>query len=205
MFDAKFQPRMTVNRANEMVNDLMALANKLVLVGVPEQRDPRRDTTAGQKRKIGNAGLAYIHDNGAPRSGIPARPFMQPGISRAQERINLELLQAARAQLTGDRDKVDLHLRRAGLIAQNSIRSVINEGEDFEPIQEATKRARIRRRRAYQRLPRRSEARRRYMENTQAERDSMHPLVDTAQLRNSITYVIAEKFLGVIYVRNRGQ
>ena len=61
-----------------LLKELDALAQKRVLVGVPEDADSRGEE--GYKTPIGNAALAYIHDNGSPRQGIPARPFMQPGI-----------------------------------------------------------------------------------------------------------------------------
>lgn len=134
-----------------------------VLVGVP-------DTKAGrQSGKINNAALAYIHDNGSPARNIPARPFMDPGVRRATERINSLMQQIGTAALRGEKQKVQRGFEMVGLAAQSSIRSVINEGVP-PPLKPGTIAARQRR-----------------------GRRSVKPLIDTGQLRNSITYVVQRK------------
>lgn len=166
----------TVDHSNRLINDVLELTKKRLLVGVPEEENSRE-----QGDGIGNAALAYIHDNGSPIAGIPARPFMKPGIKNAQERLNKELLLVAKSQLNDDPEQVDAHLNRAGLIAQNSIRSVINKGEGFEPLKRGTLLDRLRRRKA---------ARKWDKERREEVMGSMHPLVDTGSMRNAVTYVV---------------
>jgi hypothetical protein len=178
-FNARMQ--VVVDNANKVIQDLLDLSKKQVLVGVPEEKDPR---TVKEPSKIGNAALAYIHENGSPVRGIPPRPFIDPGIKNAQENINAELLEVAMAQLDGDQEKSDLHLNRAGLIAASSIKRVLNEGEGFAPLKRSTKLARLRRRKAMRNKP---------DEEREAVMESMHPLVDTGQLRNSISFSIGSK------------
>ena len=170
---------MKVNKANKLVENLLLLAKRQVLVGVPEETDPRKDG-----KGIGNAALAYVHDQGSPAQNIPPRPFMIPGIMKAQDQINIELLAVAKAQLEENKEQVELHLKRAGLIAQSSIRNVINEGEGFTPLKRATLLARLRRRKA---------ARKWSKDKREETMASFHPLVDTGQLRNSVVYQIVEK------------
>jgi hypothetical protein len=178
-FNARMQ--VVVDNSNKMIQDLLDLSKKQVLVGVPEEKDPR---TVKEPSKIGNAALAYIHENGSPVRGIPPRPFIDPGIKNAQENINVELLEVARAQLDGDQEKSDLHLNRVGLIAVSSIKRVINDGEGFAPLKRSTKLARLRKRKAMRKKP---------DEEREAIMESFHPLIDTAQMRNAITYVVADK------------
>lgn len=174
----KFGAAVKVDRIKDLLEDLLNLAKKQVLVGVPESTDAREDSP------IGNAALAYIHDQGSPLANIPQREFMRPGIRNAQERINKELFQVAKAYLDDDEAKIDLHLHKAGLIAVSSIKSVINEGEGFAPLKRGTTLARLRQRKAAKKWEK---------EKREATMETMHPLVNTGELRNSIVYSIEEK------------
>ena len=135
-----------------------------VLVGVPSDKTGRK----GDK-EMNNATLAYIHDNGSPAANIPARPFMHPGIMDVKEGIAKALESGARGAMHGEQNAVDKALNVAGLTAQSSIRATINKGIDpaLAPSTLAARRAR--------------------------GRTGTKPLVDTAQLRNSINYVVREK------------
>ena len=157
---------------------IMKLLKKEVLVGVPENEDVR------EEGEMGNAALAYIHDNGSPVAGIPARPFMTPVIRNAQDRINTHFLASVKAQIENKPKIATEHLEKAGMIAQNSIRKVINEGEGFAPLKRSTKLGRLRRRKSAESWS--EEKREEVME-------SFHPLVDTGQLRDSITYQVVRK------------
>jgi hypothetical protein len=178
MFDVNFRMTTKVDRVQKMVNDILKLTNKQVLVGVPDDKNQRKEGP------IGNAALAYIHDKGSPLQGIPARPFMEPGINQVQDRINTHMLATAKAELEGDQDKVDRHLSAAGMIAQNSIKRVINEGVGFAPIKRSTALARLRKRKGADKWSK---------EKREDIIEGMQPLVATGQLRNSITYVVADK------------
>jgi hypothetical protein len=178
MILAKIKEIVTKDDVKKMMGDLNALVPKRVLVGVPEEGDARDEGT------IGNASLAYIHDNGAPSVGIPARPFMKPGIAKAQDTINRHLKAAVKASLDGDDEGCTTSLNRAGLTAQNRIRRVINDGEGFAPLKRGTLLGRMRKKKRLNKTLNKSE-KEEYME-------SFHPLVDTGALRNSITYVVEE-------------
>ncbi len=155
---------MIKNGLPALLDRLNGLTRKDVLVGVPQENDARKGT---DEMVMNNATLAFIHDRGSPAANIPARPFMQPGITRVKNRLINEMHDAAATVLQGGEDTVAFD--NAGLIAQRSIRAVINDGPP-PPLEDSTIAARKRRGRL-----------------------SEKPLVDTGQLRNSITYVVRDK------------
>jgi phage gpG-like protein len=137
------------------------LASTRVLVGVPAEKGSRKDG-----EPINNAALAYIMEQGAPEAGIPARPFLKPGIESKQDDIAAALVKTGRAALDGKPEAVDRGYNITGLIGQNAVRAKINEGAP-PPLKPATLAARRAR-----------------------GRTGDKPLIDTGQLRNSLTYVI---------------
>jgi hypothetical protein len=169
-----------INKAEQMMKDVLELTKMQVLVGVPEEKDPRE---TGED--VGNAALAYIHDKGSPLAGIPARPFMDPGIKNAQEIINAEFMKLARKQLEDkDEDTIKKGFTRIGLIAQNSIKKIFNTSEGFAPLKRATLLGRLRKRKA---------AKKWTDERREEVMISLKPLVDTGNLRNAISFVVEEK------------
>ena len=158
--------KITTDNVAKVLASIQELAAKQVLVGIPASKAERKE---GDQEPINNAQLGYIHEYGAPASNIPARPFLNPGIAHSQESINNHLQKAAKAAMDGDSEKVDVELNATGLIAQAGARNEITNG-DLAPLAESTLAARRRR-----------------------GRTVTKPLIDTGQLRNSITYVIREK------------
>jgi hypothetical protein len=150
------------------------LTSRQLLVGVPQERDPRPG------EPIGNASLAYIHNYGSPAVGIPARPFMEPGIEQARPEINQYLREAAIAALDGDIAGIDRSLARAGMTAVDSIRGVIQAGIP-PPLSPRTV-ARRRNRRSGSSYRRRAQ--------TPAD---VVPLIDTGSMLAAITYVIRNR------------
>lgn len=67
--------------------------------------------------------VAAIHEFGAPRAGIPARPFMRPTIANNQAAWMQEFAAIARKSLTGGLDPVQamdqMGLRIAGEVKQS--------------------------------------------------------------------------------------
>ncbi|KWN75795.1 hypothetical protein [Burkholderia ubonensis] len=156
---------MTFDRLNEVLKSIAGLVQKEVLVGVPDSTAGRKD----QGEPLSNAEIGYILENGSPANNIPARPHLVPGVQDARPKFEPQLQKGVEAALDGDLEKVERSLNRAGLVAQNSVRAKINS--NIQPkLADSTLAAR--RRRGVTR------------ENT---------LVDTAQYRNSITYVVRKK------------
>lgn len=153
-----------INRTDQLRKNLAALTKRQTLVGVPS-------TTASRKQGTGptNALLAYVHDNGSPARGIPAREFLRPGIKDAQKEIEAKLGQTARQALDGSVDDIEKGLMAVGLIAQKAVRRKITQGP-FVPLKPGTLAARRRR-----------------------GRKGTKPLIDTGALRQAISFSVRNK------------
>jgi len=171
------------NKLPKVLSGVSKLSLNATFVGVPSDKTTRKDNDT-EKGPMTNAALAFIHDNGSEAAHIPARPFMRPGVARAQKYIVAALRQGAQAALQGG-DPLK-YLGMAGLKTQAEIRAVINEGI-APPLADATLRERLRRRTSIKgaklELAARAAGQSPSIENAK-------PLIATAQLRNAINYVI---------------
>lgn len=185
--DGKSGLKVKVDSLPELRAALLVLARDEVLVGVPEDNTERPPEGDDEKLPITNAALAYIHDNGAPEQNIPARPFMIPGITNAQDKITDTLKKAAQYVLQGNADKVTEGFERTGIEAVDSIRAVIIAGIP-PPLADVTVQARARKGRkgAQAELNRRAAG---YGASLQLAK----PLVDTGEMLKSIAYVIRNR------------
>jgi hypothetical protein len=144
--------------------DAVGLLGRLhPMVGIPQDKSARKDGP------IGNAALLYIHTNGAPEVGIPARDAMTPGIRDAQKEIERRLRLAGEAALDGRASSVRAQMAAAGQAGASAIKARINSNIQ-PPLSPRTLAAR----------------RRRGVKRT-------NTLVDTAQMRNAVTYVVREE------------
>src|SRR5258706_15968036 len=109
----KFDVKTVIDNTASLLAAVKELRSQQVLVGVPAADTERED----EKQPITNAALAYIHNSGAPEANIPARPFMEPGLKQAQDRITGDLGDAGKAALEGNIPAVNRKLNSAGLVA----------------------------------------------------------------------------------------
>ena len=140
---------------------IKSFKNDHVLVGIPEEEGERKEKEPGI---IGNAALLAINNFGSPLNNIPPRPVMSIGIKNAQEEIAQQFALAVKEFTV---EAIDKYYERAGIIASNSIKKVINNQEGIKPPSEATLKAR-----KYKKF-----------HGTKA-------LIVTGQMRNAITYVV---------------
>lgn len=173
----------TQDNMPELLAAIRVLARDEVLVGVPDEGTERVNDD-GTRADVTNASLAYIHDNGAPEANIPARPFMIPGMEDAAPQVTKALAAGARGVLAGRIQAAADSLVHAGLRAQLAIQNKINEGIP-PPLADVTVQARARKGRkgAQEELNRRAKG-------FGASLQLAKPLVDTGEMRKSITYVI---------------
>lgn len=113
-----------------------------------------------------NAQIGYIQETGSPSMNLPPRPFLVPGVESCQDQTAKHLTKAADAALKGNIAMVNRHLGMAGMTAQRSVQMYFVGGH-FEPLSEATIRQRLAK-----------------------GRTGTNPLIDTQQIRKSVTYVI---------------
>jgi phage gpG-like protein len=192
-----------IDRTRELFDAITNLTKMEVLVGVPD------DKTGRQEGAITNASLAYIHEFGSPARNIPARPFMYPGIRKAKSKIVAVMKRGAqRAIKNYDVEEAEAILNVVGLIAQKAIvREITDPDPPFAPLQPATIRGRLRRTAAGRRKLKAIKAGGKQLgmsmsdiltSYAQASWDTgsgmnIKPLIDTGQLRASITYVVRKR------------
>jgi hypothetical protein len=177
--------RITKGNVDAIADALKVLADIEVLVGFPEETTQRPPDA--ERPDITNAALGYIHDNGEPDAHIPARPFMVPGMKRAEPEVEKYLTGALKATMQGKTIVAEQQIHGAGLAAQSAIRKTIDDGVP-PPLAEAT----LRRRAAKGRKGAQQE-----LDNRDAGLPpSMllaKPLIDTGEMRKSVTYVIRSR------------
>jgi len=181
-----------IDNVGKLSDSLADLTLGDVLVGVPAEKTPRRGMA------ITNASLAYIHENGSPARNIPARPFLRPGIRKARPQIIAAARAGALAAIQGEPNAGLKALNKMGLIARNAVVNEITDPEPpFVPLRPATIRNRLRKTQAGRRQLRKlaTDAQKAHVSmaaalNTWAAGGNIHPLIDTGQLRASLTYVV---------------
>ena len=188
---ATLPPNLRLTRDNlaAVVAELRALADKEILVGFPAESTERDPEPGEDSSPITNAALGYIHNNGMPEQNIPQREFMESGIREVRDEITDGLTAIARAIVvqgatSGD---VEKYMHRVGSVAEVAIKDRVNEGVP-PPLADSTLRERASRGRkgAKMELERRAAG-------EDPSTDLSKPLIDTAQLRNAIKYVIRSR------------
>lgn len=185
--------KVTKDNVGQVLASIQRLVGQEVLVGIPASKAERSDE---DPQPMNNAQLGYVHENGSPAQNIPARPFLIPGVEDTQESITSHLQKAAKAAMSGDNTKVQVELNAAGLAASSGARHKITSG-DFEPLSPAT----VRNRRKNRNTKSMRAAEKKYLEliangatPEQAQDEAgIRPLINTGQLRNSLTYVVRRK------------
>lgn len=156
-----------VDTSEALKKAVRQLLKNQVLVGIPDGA-AERQAEPGVESQPSNALLGYVHEFGSDEHNIPPRPFLVPGVEGAKDQIVARMRQAGEAALNGT-DAVGRGLNAVGLVAQNAVQEKITEGP-FAPLAERTLEARRAKGRTGER-----------------------PLIDTGQLRRSITYVVLDK------------
>jgi hypothetical protein len=117
--------------------------------------------------EITNAQLLYLQSHGSPLQNIPARPVIEPAIESPdnRSRISAELRQASQAALQADLESMHQHLERAGQLGEKAAKSYFTS-----PLNHWAPDA----------------------PSTIEEKGSDKPLIDTGELRRSITHVVKD-------------
>jgi hypothetical protein len=141
---------------------LAQIAKSEVYVGVPEDETERKKTT-----EVTNAGLLYIHTHGSPLQGIPARPVIEPALEADDNKalITKKLGETARAVLASKPSEAKTLLKQAGMEGSNAAKRWFTDSRNAWAADSA---------------------------ETIERKGSDRPLIDTAQLRRSITYLVDE-------------
>ncbi|MDR3461716.1 MAG: hypothetical protein P4L76_05300 [Beijerinckiaceae bacterium] len=153
-------------RLTQAEKNIATLMKRRVYVGIPGSAGLHPGS------KATNAVIGYVQEHGDDERGIPARPFLVPGVANAGPKISANLKKAFLASCVGNSDGVDNALQAVGLICQAAVKQKMIDGP-FRPLNDAT---------IYNRQHRKS-----------LRTTSTKPLLDTRALFNAITFVIGEK------------
>lgn len=182
--------RVITDNVASVIRSVNMLVNKDVLVGIPAGPD----RTEGQP--ITNAEIGYVQEFGSPANNVPERPFLIPGVQDAQEAVADQFRAAAVAALTGNPSQVEVRLNRAGLLAVNSVKARISSN-----IAPALSPETIKNRHKGRKTKSMRKNEKAYLDLVAggaqpADAQSaagIVSLINTGELRNSITYVIRNK------------
>lgn len=157
----------TIDNYNALYKMLKDIKENEVYVGIAD------DTTEREADKDGvtNAELLFIHTNGSPVNHIPPRPVIEPAIKKDSERLTKMMKQAAQYFFEGKRDQAIQQLQLVGMRGQNVSRKWFVDPENNWPPNSP----------AVQRAKRKKGA------------TNPRPLIDTGELRKSITYFVKTK------------
>jgi hypothetical protein len=186
-------PRVTITKDNvsKVFAGITELVGQQVLIGIPEDKNKREgDDTAN------NAMIGAVHEFGSPLQNIPARPWLIPGVKKAEKPALTQLRKAADAALNGNTEEAARRLAAAGIIGANEARGEINSNIP-PPLSPSTIAHRPGQRKT--KSMRKSEIK--YFELLDS---GMSPgdaqsaagivaLINSGQLRNSITSVVRKK------------
>jgi hypothetical protein len=166
------KPTITINKdMTKEFNDIIKkFKNDAVLIGIPEEDTARKKTDDDSPQPITNAALLAINEFGSTANNIPPRPVMAIGIRRAQNEIAEQYKKAVINAFKVGLNALDIYYNRAGIIASNSVKKVINDQDGIDGPAEATLLARLRRKPTPFR--------------------GQKALIVTGQMRNAITYVV---------------
>lgn len=186
-YDASKRIRVKMDKVADVMKGISLLAETRVMAGVPGDKTDRND-----EGPINNATLMYIHENGAPEINLPARPVVHPAVESIKEEVTHALEYAAVKGMQGEPKVVEQSLNAVGILAQNAMRKKITDGP-FAPLSPRTIAGR-----AAKAGRGRRKGEQKYLDLVKgglspAEAQSavgIKPLIDTGQLRRSLTYVI---------------
>lgn len=162
----------TIDFTHEFKETVSRFKRDAVLVGIPEDDNARKPGEEKEPEHIGNAAILAINHFGSDNGHIPPRDVLGTGIRNAQPEIAEQLKLAAQNafKVRKGPSALTTYYERAGTLAANSCKRVINEQEGLKEPAESTLKAR------------------KYL--TKNGFKGTKALLVTGQVRNAITYVV---------------
>lgn len=162
-----FKPTTKVVKRKDTSKEVFAALNALtkrdVLVGIPESHAQRPPDEEGEESLLNNAELAYLHTEGSPAQRIPPRPFLQPAIIDGSKEIGALQIKVIKAALAGKADLAIRNQEKLGLHAQILVQNWFTDPKNNWPPNAPL---------------------------TIRLKGSSSPMIDSGELRKSITYVL---------------
>lgn len=161
-----FKIQKKIDNFNKISKSLKWLKKNSVYVGIPEDKSKRKNEE--KNSEITNAELLFIHTNGSPVNNIPPRPVIEPAIQDDKDRLTSMLKKAAKLVIDGKEDEALKQLKMVGMRGQNVSKNwFTSEKNNWPSNSPSVKR-----------------------EKEKKGSTNPRPLIDTGELRNSITYII---------------
>lgn len=186
MFNLKVTKTSTAAAVNTAIEKL---EKNQVYVGIPQATTDR--PTPG----ITNAELMYIHTNGSPLRNIPARPVIEPAIEANGNRqmIAEELKHAAERALLQDPAGMQVYLKRAGFVGMTAAKDWFTDSRNgWPPNKPSTIRNKLRTLRGKDYTDAMDILDEYIADPTRDVSGIDTPLIDTGELRRSITFVVGD-------------
>jgi hypothetical protein len=168
-----------LDNTEAMLKAIQNLTRQRVMVGIPS------DSAGRPGGPINNASLGYLHEFGSPARNLPARPWLYPEVARQQDKA-VELLRRAAVFVTeGKAADGQKQLEALGMMVTAAVKNNILAGGD-PPFHDWSD--------SYKRQRGVAGQKTRSAQTPNAPKSGNYTiLVDTAQMLNSITYVIRNK------------
>ena len=188
---ARSSVSVALDKSGDLQKAIKGMLRREVAIGIPDSGAERQPEDGEKGTPPSNALIGYVMEFGDDEKRIPPRPFLIPGVEDAKDQIVKQLAKAGGVALSGSSEAVDRGLGAAGLVGQNAVRAKITDGP-FTPLSQATIEARARRGRkgAKQYLKLQGQG---VPEDVLQDAALVKPLIDSGQLRASITYVVRNK------------
>lgn len=152
----------------DMIKALKFINENEVYVGIPDDTTDRENE---KNNEVTNADLLFIHTNGSPKMNIPARPVIEPALRKDRERISSMMKKAAIFVFDKKYDDALKQLKMVGMRGQNVSRKYfLDQDNGWKPNSSAVQRAKMKK-----------------------GAQNPRPLIDTGELRKSITYFVKTK------------
>lgn len=152
-----------VSDKNQYKKLLEFVKNNELYVGIPQETSSRKED-----KEITNAELLFIQTYGSPVNNIPPRPVIEPAIENNRDRISKMMHEALKIAMSGDSQGAVDQLKKVGMFAQNKCRAwFLDERNGWPPNAPSVIRRKIKK-----------------------GSTDPKPLIDTGEMRKSITYFV---------------
>lgn len=181
-----------IDRMKFLAFAIQMTLKKGVLVGITQE------TSTRPGEPINNAELLYVHTHGSPVRGIPARPVIEPAIEADgnRERITDAMAESYHARLNGKEEVAEQRLYDAGQHGEDAARDWFTDPRNgWPPNAPSTILRKLDKLRGKQHQAAMDafESGASTYTFRGAEYELNTPLVDSGELRKSLTHIVREK------------
>lgn len=163
---AGWEVKTIMDNFSKQLKALEFMKDNEVYVGIQEKDSLREDDST-----VTNAELLFIHTNGSPVNNIPPRPVIEPALKSDKDRLSKIMKKAADCAFNEDFSEATKQLHIAGTRGRDvSKRWFVNSENHWPPNTPAV------------------------IESKRKKGSTNpRPLIDTGELRNSISYFVKTK------------